>query len=98
MLDGHVPARTGNVTAPTTRYPHDLIPSGHSTPLSFRVAYMATISAIPTSDNPFKARYLALIARTKPKKRAIVAVMRTMIVTLNAMVSHNMPCDTKHAA
>ena len=63
-----------------------------------RVAYMATVSAIRASDNPFKARYLALIARGKPKKLAIVAVMRTMIVTLNAMVRDNKPWNPQHAA
>ena len=63
-----------------------------------KVAYMATVSAIRASDNPFKARYLALIARGKPKKLAIVAVMRTMIVTLNAMLRDNKPWNPNHAA
>lgn len=31
------------------------------------VLYMATVSAIRANDNPFKARYLALVARGKPK-------------------------------
>ena len=60
------------------------------------VLYMATVSAIRAKDNPFKARYQALIARGKPKKLAIVAVMRTMIVTLNAMVRDNMPWNPQH--
>jgi hypothetical protein len=33
-----------------------------------KVGYMATVSAIRANDNPFKARYQALIARGKPKK------------------------------
>ncbi len=63
-----------------------------------KVAYMATVSAIRAADNPFKARYLALVARGKPKKLAIVAVMRTMIVTLNAMVRDNKPWNPLCAA
>ena len=62
------------------------------------VLYMATVSAIRANDNPFKARYLALVARGKPKKLAIVAVMRTMITTLNAMVRDNNPWNPQHAA
>ena len=52
---------------------------------------MATVSAIRAKDNPFEARYQAIIASGKPKMLAIVAVMRTMIVTLNAMVRDNKP-------
>ena len=48
-----------------------------------RVLYMATIRAIRAADTPFKARYQALVARGKPTKPAIVAVMRAMIVPLN---------------
>ena len=59
---------------------------------------MATFSAIRATDNPFKARYLALIARGKAKKLAFTAVMRTMITTLNAMVRDNMPWNPQHAA
>jgi transposase len=63
-----------------------------------KVAYMATVSAIRASDNPFKARYQALIARGKPEKLAIVAVMRTMITTLDAMARDNKPWNPQHAA
>lgn len=63
-----------------------------------KVAYMATVSAIRANDNPFKARYQALVARGKPKKLAIVAVMRAMIVTLNAMVRDNRPWNPQQAA
>ena len=63
-----------------------------------RVLYMATVSAIRANDNPFKARYQALIARGKAKKLAIVAVMRAMIVTLNAMARDNKPWNPQHTA
>ena len=63
-----------------------------------KAAYMATISGIRAADNPFKARYQALVARGKPKKLAIVAVMRTMITTLNAMVRDNKPWNPTHVA
>ena len=63
-----------------------------------RVLYMAAVSATHAADNPFKARYLALIARGKPKKLAIVAIMRAMIVTLNAMKRDNKPWNPNHAA
>lgn len=63
-----------------------------------RILYMAAVSAIRANDNPFKARYLALVARGKAKKLAITAVMRTMIVTLNAMVRDNKPWNPSHAA
>jgi transposase len=59
---------------------------------------MATVSAIRANDNPFKARYQALIACGKPKKLAIVAVMRAMIVTLNAMVRDNRPWNPQQPA
>jgi transposase len=51
-----------------------------------KVAHMATVSASRAHDNPFEACHLALIARGKPEKRAIVAVLHAMIVTLDAMV------------
>lgn len=63
-----------------------------------RVLYMATVSAIRANDNPFKARYLALVDRRKPKKLAIVAVMRAMIVALNAMARDNKPWNPQHGA
>ena len=63
-----------------------------------RVLYMAAVSAIRANDNPFKARYLALVDRGKPKKLAIVAAMRAMIVTLNAMVRDNKPGNPKRGA
>ncbi|PML43078.1 transposase [Vibrio sp. 10N.261.52.A1] len=49
------------------------------------VMYMAMMSAIQC--NPvFKATYERLLAAGKPKKVAIVACMRKMVVTLNSML------------
>lgn len=49
------------------------------------VLYMAMLSAI--QSNPvFKATYQRLVAVGKPKKVAIIACVRKMIVTLNAML------------
>ena len=54
-----------------------------------RVLYMAAVSATHARNNPFKTRYQALVARGKPPKLALTAVMRHMIVTLNAMARDN---------
>ncbi|ELU53845.1 hypothetical protein B878_00245 [Vibrio campbellii CAIM 519 = NBRC 15631 = ATCC 25920] len=49
------------------------------------VMYMAMMSAIQC--NPvFKATYERLLAARKPKKVAIVACMRKMVVTLYSMI------------
>jgi len=49
------------------------------------VMYMAMLSAI--QHNPvFKATYNRLVATGKPKKIAIIACVRKMIVILNSMV------------
>ena len=49
------------------------------------VMYMAMMSAIQC--NPvFKDTYERLLAAGKPKKVAIVACMRKMVVTLNSML------------
>lgn len=50
-----------------------------------RVLYMAAWSAVRTCAR-FKDRYTALRQRGKPAKVAIVAVMRNLIITLNAMI------------
>ncbi len=51
-----------------------------------RVMYMAALSA--TRTNPvIKAYYDGLVARGKPKKVALVAAMRKLLVILNAMVA-----------
>lgn len=50
-----------------------------------RFLYMAALSAI-RHNAVLKAFYERLLARGKPKKVAVVAVMRRMVVILNAMV------------
>jgi transposase len=58
--------------------------------------YMATLSA--TRCNPvIKEFYERLIAKGKAKKVAIVACMRKMLITLNAMVKSNKPWDASFA-
>ncbi|VEF25457.1 Uncharacterised protein [Shewanella baltica] len=49
------------------------------------VLYMAMMSAI--QSNPvFKSTYQRLVATGKPKKVAIIACIRKMVVTLNSML------------
>lgn len=55
------------------------------------ILYMAALSAIRSRRNRFKDAYDRLLAAGKPPKLAIVAVMRKMIVTLNAMARSNTP-------
>ena len=58
--------------------------------------YMATLSA--TRCNPvIKEFYQRLIAKGKAKKVAIVACMRKMLITLNAIVKSNKPWDASFA-
>lgn len=58
--------------------------------------YMATLSA--TRCNPvIKEFYQRLIAKGKAKKVAIVACMRKMLITLNAIVKSNKPWDANFA-
>ena len=47
---------------------------------------MATVASLKTDKSPLKARYAQLVARGKPPKLALTALMRTMLVTLNAML------------
>ena len=47
--------------------------------------YMAALSATRTRNTPFSALYERLVAAGKPPKLAITAVIRKMVVTLNAM-------------
>jgi transposase len=54
-------------------------------PAMRRVLYMATLSVI-RSQPDFKTRYLALRARGKCAKVAIVACIRVLLIRLNAMV------------
>lgn len=50
-----------------------------------RGLYMATWSAIRTQPG-LKARYAALLARGKPNKVALIACMRVLLISLNAML------------
>lgn len=55
-----------------------------------QVLYMATLSA--TRSNPqIRAYYYRLTAEGKPHRVAIVACMRKMLVTLNAMLRTGQP-------
>ncbi|MFO1047395.1 MAG: transposase [Geminicoccaceae bacterium] len=51
-----------------------------------RALYMAAVASLKTDKGPLKARYAQLIARGKPPKLALAALMRKMLVTLNAML------------
>jgi transposase len=55
-----------------------------------RVLYMGALVAAHYNSR-YKSFYEKLLAKGKPKKVALVAVMRKMIVTLNAMVQTNTP-------
>jgi transposase len=58
------------------------------------VMYMAMMSAMQC--NPvFKATYQRLLAAGKPKKVAIIACVRKMIVILNSMVRDGVMWDPK---
>ena len=50
------------------------------------VLYMAAVAVLKAKPNPFQDRYRRLGERGKPKKLALTAVMRQMLVTLNAML------------
>lgn len=59
--------------------------------LSVRCAlYMATISAI-RANPPIKAFYRRLRDQGKPAKLAIVAAMRKLLITANAIIANNTP-------
>ncbi len=58
--------------------------------------FMAMMSAIQC--NPiFKAKYEQLVAEGKPKKLAIIACVRKMIVILNSMVRDGVKWEINHA-
>jgi len=60
------------------------------------VMFMAMMSAIQC--NPvFKAKYQQLLATGKPKKLAIIACVRKMVVILNSMVRDGVKWDVNHA-
>lgn len=56
------------------------------------VLYMGALAAI-TFNEPLKAFYEGLLARGKPKKVALVAVMRKLLVALNAMARDGRPWE-----
>lgn len=58
-----------------------------------KILYMGALVAAHHNKR-FKAFYQRLIAKGKPKKVALIAVMRKMIVTLNAMVQSNTAFNT----
>ena len=60
-------------------------------PFVRRVVYMAALAAIRSAKSPLRAHYRALVARGKPAKVAIVACMRKLLITLNAMLRNNSP-------
>ena len=51
-----------------------------------RALDMAAVASLKTDKSPLKARYARLTARGKPPKLALTALMRKMLVTLNAML------------
>ena len=53
--------------------------------------YMAALSAIRTTKAPFRAFYKRLIANGKEPKVALVAVMRKIAITHNAMIKADQP-------
>ena len=56
--------------------------------------YMAMMSAIQCNPK-FKGIYQRMVKAGKPKKVAIIACVRKMIVTLNAMLRDSMDWDGK---
>jgi transposase len=55
------------------------------------VLYMAALGAVKAKASPYRAVYQALLDKGKKKKVALVAVMRRLIVALNAMLRDNSP-------
>jgi transposase len=56
-----------------------------------RALYMAAVASLRIKASPFKARYDRLTARGKAPKLALTALMRQMLVTLNAMLKARQP-------
>ena len=52
---------------------------------------MAALASLKTDKSPLKTRYAQLLAKGKPPKLALTALMRTMLITLNAMLSAKAP-------
>ena len=60
------------------------------------VLYMAALTAI-RRRSPFKAFYDRLTSHGRPKKVALVAVMRKLLTTLNALVRNQTPWQPLNA-
>jgi transposase len=58
-------------------------------PFIRRILYMAAVAAIRSTKSPLRQRYRDLIARGKPAKVAIVACMRKLLISINAMLRNN---------
>ena len=59
--------------------------------------YMAALSAV-RHNPPLRAHYQALLGRGKAKKLALVACMRKLLVTLNALLRDSVPWTPDHVA
>ena len=51
-----------------------------------RALYMAAVASLRIRASPLKQRYAQLVAKGKAPKLALTALMRKMLVTLNAML------------
>lgn len=56
-----------------------------------RAALFMAVLALSRRDSRFARAYRALVEKGKPKKLALVATMRKLLVTLNAITRHNTP-------
>jgi transposase len=68
-----------------TRHGHRAVKGGR--PQVRSALYMGAVATLKAKPNPFRDRYERMTARGKPPKVAIVALMRHMLVTLNAMLN-----------
>lgn len=62
-----------------------------------RALYMAALVAVFKAQGTLRDFYLRLVQRGKPKKLALAAVMRKLLVALNAIVRKNSPWTTSPA-
>lgn len=62
-----------------------------------RALYMAALVAVFKAHSDLRGFYLRLVERGKPKKLALAAVMRKLLVALNAMVRDGRPWDPRPA-
>ena len=56
-----------------------------------RGALFMAVLALSRRDSRFARAYRALVEKGKPKKLALIATMRKLLVTLNAIARHNTP-------